>query len=353
MAIGAIAWALLLGGCSSGGGGGAGGAAGRGGAGGAAGTGATAGATGTAGSVGLGGRGGTGGGGATGTAGVGAAGHGGDGGGAGTGGTAASGGGGGPAGGTGGTTAAGGTGGASGGTGGTTAAGGTGGAAGTGGTTASGGSGGAAGGTGGTTAAGGNAGAAAGTGGSASAGSGGTTATGTGGASGAGGTQAPGVNLIKNGNFSQGGQYWTVTWPGAHSGNPTFPAGEACIYNNSPGVVLYNLVYPVDPADAFAIEPGATYTFSYDAVSSDLYGVNLTVSIYGVAAPNTVIYSYADQSNNSWKTLTHQVAYTSSATATDTAAAVQSAETAAGVIFSGKILSSQQNCFTNISLLRN
>jgi len=291
---------------------------------GAAGSVATAGTTGAAGTTGVGGAGGTSGvAGTTGSAGVG--GKGGTGGSAtGTAGAAAGKGGGGGVAGSGGTTSTGGSGG----------------------TTSTGTGGAAAAGSGGTTSTG--------TGGTASAGSGGTTSTGTGGGSGTGGGGVPpGTDLIKNGNFSPGSQYWTITYGNAQIGWEGF-GGQACIYNNTLGVVLYSLIFPLDPADAFAIEPGATYTFSYAAYSSDLYGINITADIRGAAAPNTVIYSYADQSDNiSYKTLTHQVTYTSSATANDTADAVKAAEAAAGVVFRGRLLSSAQNCFTNVRFVKN
>jgi hypothetical protein len=155
------------------------------------------------------------------------------------------------------------------------------------------------------------------------------------GTGGTGGTAGP--NLIKNGDFSAGKEYWDLTYQAGEVASSTYDDGQFCVYNLSDMYYLsFSLGYPPTPSDAFAIEPGATYTLSYRA--SGL--ADVTVKIGHAESPYTQLYSVADAVPATYQTFTHQV---SSATG----------DTAAGLVFNGTLYYLASVCFDDVQFFKN
>ena len=89
---------------------------------------------------------------------------------------------------------------------------------------------------------------------------------GTAGTTGAAGSGVP-VNLIKNGDFSLGKEYWDLTYQaGEVAADNQGSGGQYCIMNASSSFYLsFSLGYPPTPSDAFTIAAGSTYTLTYHA----------------------------------------------------------------------------------------
>ena len=73
----------------------------------------------------------------------------------------------------------------------------------------------------------------------------------------------PPGSLVANGDFSQGVAHWGLTNQGY--GTPTYAVtnGQLCVTMPTYGSVT--LGWPSDPASAFALSAGSSYTFSYQA----------------------------------------------------------------------------------------
>ncbi len=174
-------------------------------------------------------------------------------------------------------------------------------------------------------------------------GAGGTT-TGSGGALGSGGSSG---NLIKNGDFSAGKEYWDLTPQAGEAYSEDYTGGQYCVLNPSTNYYLsFSLGFPPTPSDAFVITPGATYTLSYTA--SGTYSTTqlptVQVKIGHVETPYTELYSTTDVVTNnaigSAQTFTHVI---SSA----------AGDTAAGLVFNGTIDYYSEICFDNVVLQKN
>lgn len=178
-------------------------------------------------------------------------------------------------------------------------------------------------------------------------GSGGSTsAGGTGGSDASGGTvgsggSAGGINsgnLIINGDFSQGNEYWEVTWQDGQYATQSYAGGEYCIGNPSTAYYLsFSLGFPPTPSDAFTVEAGATYTLSYRARG---YGT-LEVKIGQAVSPYAEVQSFTTSvSSAGYQTFTHTVTPATT-------------ETQAGLVFNGTLYYLDEVCFDDVSLVRN
>ena len=102
----------------------------------------------------------------------------------------------------------------------------------------------------------------------------------------------PGVaaedNLVSNGDFSAGKEYWELTWQDGDIAASSYEGGEYCIQNGSSDEWLsFSLGYPPTASDAFAIEAGVSYTFSFTVGG---YG-EFEAKIGQVSEPYDTIYS--------------------------------------------------------------
>jgi hypothetical protein len=169
----------------------------------------------------------------------------------------------------------------------------------------------------------------------------GGTGVGTGGTPGTGGSGA-GTNLIKNGDFSAGKEYWDLTLQAGEVGAADYSGGTYCVYNESTNLYLsFSLGYPPTPSDAFAIDPSATYTLSYRARGTAVtMPVTIQVKIGHVEPPYTQLYATTDYPNAADQTFSHTV---SSATG----------DTAAGLVFNGTLDYYSYVCFDDVKFIKN
>lgn len=176
-------------------------------------------------------------------------------------------------------------------------------------------------------------------------GTGGIAATGgtngTGGTTGSGGSVAP-TNLIKNGDFSLGKEYWDLTYQAGEVATSDYSAGEYCVYNASTSLYLsFSLGYPPTPSDAFVIDPSATYTLSYKARGTAMtLPATVQVKIGHVETPYTQLYATTDYPNAAEQTFTHQISSSLG-------------DTAAGLVFNGTLDYYSYVCFDDVVLIKN
>jgi hypothetical protein len=160
---------------------------------------------------------------------------------------------------------------------------------------------------------------------------GGTGGTGTGGVA--------GPNLVKNGDFSQGKLYWDLTLQAGDVGAQSYSDGQYCVYNESAAAYLsFSLGYPSSPSDAFAVEAGASYTFSYQVTG---WG-SIQAKVGGAVTPYTPVSSYNDSAASSvtTQTFTHVITPTTSVAQT-------------GLVFNGTLNYLDSVCFDNVSFVKN
>ena len=180
------------------------------------------------------------------------------------------------------------------------------------------------------------------TGGAGSVGTGGITGgAGAGGATATGGTGAP-ANLIKNGDFSAGKEYWELTYQAGEVATSDYSGGEYCVYNASTSLYLsFSLGYPPTPSDAFVIDPSATYTLSYRARGTAVtVPATVQVKIGHVEYPYTQLYATTDYPNAAEQTFTHQISSTVG-------------DTAAGLVFNGTLDYYSYVCFDDVTFKKN
>jgi hypothetical protein len=145
-------------------------------------------------------------------------------------------------------------------------------------------------------------------------------------------------NLIRNGDFSMGTQYWGLTV--ASGGPPTLftDTGEYCVFNmSSTSYMSFSLGFPVDPADAFVVDAGATYTLSYRA---NAVGATIGVKIGHATDPYTPVYSATDTPYLAgYQTYTHFVS-------------APGGDTGAGLVFNVTLVYYSNVCFDDVRLVR-
>ena len=160
---------------------------------------------------------------------------------------------------------------------------------------------------------------------------GGTGGTGTGG--------VVGPNLVKNGDFSQGKLYWDLTLQAGDVGAQSYSDGQYCVYNESAAAYLsFSLGYPSSPSDAFAVDAGATYTFSYQVTG---WG-SIEAKVGGAVTPYPAVTSFTDSASSSStvQTITHVI--------TPTASVAQT-----GLVFNGTLYYLDSVCFDNVTFVKN
>ena len=158
----------------------------------------------------------------------------------------------------------------------------------------------------------------------------------TGGSAGQPTTSGP--NLITNGDFSLGGEYWELTWQDGELASYSPAGGEFCIENPSGVYYLsFSLGYPPTASDAFAIEAGATYTLSYRAQGY----AEITAKIGQAVSPYAEVASF-DTFVNSTSLTTFSHLVTSAV-----------AEPQAGLVFNGVLDYCATVCFDDVVLAKN
>jgi hypothetical protein len=159
---------------------------------------------------------------------------------------------------------------------------------------------------------------------------------------GTGGTSTGGVvgtNLVKNGDFSQGKLYWDLTLQAGDVGAQSYSGGQYCVYNESSAAYLsFSLGYPSSPSDAFAVDAGASYTFSYQVTG---WG-SIEAKVGGAVTPYTAVTSFTDSASSSStvQTITHIITPTTSVAQT-------------GLVFNGTLYYLDSVCFDNITFVKN
>jgi hypothetical protein len=173
-------------------------------------------------------------------------------------------------------------------------------------------------------------------------GTGGTT-PGTGGSLGTGGSALP-TNLIKNGDFSQGKEYWDLTPSAGEAYSEDYSNGQYCVINPSTSLYLsFSLGYPPTPSDAFVVAPGSTFTMAYMAtVTSPATSTMVQVKIGHVETPYTQLWATTDYlpSSATPQLLSHQI----------TSAA---GDTEAGLVFNVTLSYYSEICFDNVVVVAN
>lgn len=149
-------------------------------------------------------------------------------------------------------------------------------------------------------------------------GGGGIGATGGGGGTigggGSGGSGGPkGPNLILNGDFSSGLDYWSADGH-AGGGYISTTGGEVCVYNEGDLNLAFSLGFPADTADAFTLEGGKTYTLTY-TVSGYIVEDEGEAKVGLAVEPWTSIAAYRMEVWNDFDTRSHT--FTPSSTYTD------------------------------------
>jgi hypothetical protein len=174
-------------------------------------------------------------------------------------------------------------------------------------------------------------------------GTGGTT-PGTGGGAVAGSTGSGGstpVNLIKNGDFSLGKEYWDLTPSAGEAYSEDYSGGQYCVINPSSSLYLsFSLGYPPTPSDAFMVAPGATFTMAYMASATATSMVQ--VKIGHVETPYTQLWAMTDYvpASTALQLFSHQIT---------TAAG----DTAAGLVFNVTLPYYSEICFDNVVVVAN
>jgi hypothetical protein len=163
----------------------------------------------------------------------------------------------------------------------------------------------------------------------------GGTSPGSGGATGTGGSTIP-TNLIKNGDFSQGKEYWDLTPQAGESYSEDYSGGQYCVINPSSNYYLsFSLGYPPTPSDAFVVTPGATYTMAYMATASSTATVQ--VKIGHVETPYTQLWATTDYVTPSTTPEIFSHLITSS-----------TGDTEAGLVFNVTLGYASEICFDNV-----
>lgn len=124
--------------------------------------------------------------------------------------------------------------------------------------------------------------------------------------SGTGGGQPTNKNLIQNGDFSQGGEYWDLEVQ-AGSASKTSNGGEFCVQNESAAsYASFSLGYPPTISDAFLLEAGVPYTLSYRVRGE---AKSFEAKVGGAAPPYTTVASFNDMVSSpfSFDTKSHLV----------------------------------------------
>ena len=143
-----------------------------------------------------------------------------------------------------------------------------------------------------------------------------------------------GENLVKNGDFSDGKEYWELTWQDGDVAAQSYGGGEYCVQNGSDLAWLsFSLGYPPTPSDAFEIEAGESYVFSFDVVG---YG-EIEAKIGQVSAPYDTVVSYDE---NIFSSDYEHISYTITS---------DEGEPAAGLVFNGVLEYYRDTlCFDNV-----
>jgi hypothetical protein len=149
----------------------------------------------------------------------------------------------------------------------------------------------------------------------------------------------PNGNLLKNGDFGLGKEYWDLTLNDGDIGAASYSNGRYCVTNLSSSYFLsFSLGYPPTPSDAFVIEPKATYKITYYLSGSGASAV--TVKIGHAVSPYTPVFEATDDATSLGSVQSH----TFSSTAGDTAAEL---------VFNGTLDYLANVCFDDVMVEKN
>jgi len=166
----------------------------------------------------------------------------------------------------------------------------------------------------------------------------GGTVSATGGAgTGGAGTLVLGTNLIKDPEFSNVSGYWMPTINSGDDGYYQCTGGQCCLYNESGVWISVSLGYPRSVNDAFALDSGATYRFSFRA--KGLYVSEVEAKIGGAVSPYTTVFSKLLTVSSS--TTEYSYTFTTSAAATSV-----------GLVFNVELEEYGEACFSLVSLTK-
>lgn len=97
------------------------------------------------------------------------------------------------------------------------------------------------------------------------------------------------VNLVKNGDFSDGGNHWLVNG----DRTPDFPDGYGVVDEYFP---LFS--------DRFEVEPGTKYKFQFDVKKSNIFVPDLEVELLNEG--NSVKFSTSVAADDNWTTYSYE-----------------------------------------------
>jgi hypothetical protein len=158
-------------------------------------------------------------------------------------------------------------------------------------------------------------------------------------------TDATGPNLITNGDFSMGANYWTITSGSGAITTDEGPPPQLCVTVPSGQTVTLSWT---PAAGGIMLSPGASYTFSYSAMATP--GVMVEAKLGHSSDPYTPDFTGYNM------VTTTRTAFPSSPFAAPTADAE---ETSAGLAFfipplgMGTTSANTTVCFENVSLVEN
>jgi hypothetical protein len=155
------------------------------------------------------------------------------------------------------------------------------------------------------------------------------------------GAGGPPGNLILNGDFSQGGNFWSIV---SGTGTPTANNGALCVFV---GAQTYAILGWPEPQGTLGppLTPGAMYTFSYMAQATPAVAIDAKVghSMSPFTADYETPAGVGDAVPASFMMFSHTFM-----------APTSPAETSVGIAFqipaSGSTTSVEQVCFKNVSL---
>lgn len=134
-----------------------------------------------------------------------------------------------------------------------------------------------------------------GTGGDDGSGTGGTDNSGTGGdGGGSGGSPPVEGELVLNGGFEDGDLYWNLDLNAGSDGTYS-DDGELCVNNLGYDLLSFSLGFPSSPTDAFTLEGGVAYAFSFEAQGYAEIEAKVGLSV----EPYTEVDSNTDNVNTS------------------------------------------------------
>ena len=132
--------------------------------------------------------------------------------------------------------------------------------------------------------------------------------------------------------------YWSATANGGDAATLSCSGGQCCVTNEYSTWFAFSLGYPRSSLQAFTVESGATYTFSFRARGSSVN--SLEVKVGKAVDPYTTIFSTLVTVSSTLSDYSRQ--FTPAAT-----------DTTVGLVFNVELAEYGSICFSSVSLTRN